>query len=173
VLQYESAATGRRARLWQLAVTTAAVHFAFLTLAVVLGLFAIPKHVREVQWETLTGAERVVLSLGYVGLLHILTWLTSLIALLILHRIVRGRSAWPLLFLYILPHVALLATYEAATLLVPGNTITITRSPNAASLFMVNTLPLRLALYAMLSVPLLMIAYNLIDHLANRGPAER
>jgi hypothetical protein len=170
VLHYESAATGRRAKLWQLALTVTQVHCAFLTLALLLSLFSIPRNFREVQWDTLTTPQRIVLAMGYVGLLHVLSWLTSLIALVVLHRIVRQRSAWPLLLLYILPHLALLATHETATLLVGAPTITITKNANTSSLFVVN--PLRLAFYAMLSVPLIMITYLLVDHLATRPRAR-
>ena len=171
LLDYESAATQRRDKLWQLALTTTKVHLGFLVFALVLSAFSIPKNIREVQWHNLTGPQRFVVWMGYIGLLHTLATLTSLVALLALHRIVNRRSGWPLLLFYVVPHLALLALYETGVQLVGEGTITLNKTATSTSLFIVNNAYLRLAYYALLSAPLLMIAYNLIDHLANRHPA--
>ena len=171
LIEYESGATQHRDKLWRLALTTTKVHLGFLTLALVLSAFSIPRNVAEVQWENLNGRQRFVVWMGYVGVLHALTTLTSVVALVALQRIVRRRSGWTLLLLYVVPQLVLLAAYEAGVLLVGEGTITISRTAGSASLFIINSVYLRLAYYAMLSVPLLMITYNLIDHLANRRPA--
>src|SRR5688572_21139809 len=95
LLDYEPAAAQRRDKLWQLALTTTNVHLAFLVLALVLNAFSIPKNIREVQWHALTSSQRFVVWMGYVGLLHALATLTSIIAMISLRRIVHRRSGWP------------------------------------------------------------------------------
>ena len=173
LLEYESAATQRRDKLWRLALTTTKVHIGFLALALLLSAFSIPRNVAEVQWENLNAPQRFVVWMGYVGVLHAMATLTSVVALVALRRIVHRRSGWPMLLLYLVPQLALLAAHEGGVLLVGEGTITLSKTAGSASLFIVNGVYLRLAYYAMLSVPLLMIAYNLIDHLANRRPATR